>query len=417
MPLLKLPFGSSHNPQESSSRGSSEATPSGSKWTLLRQSVRRPTLSPLPRTITDQISTEIYELIIDHLDHTPSLLACNLVCRSWTPRSKCLLLERMICRPVPLVAHGGFGPISCAVPDPLRGNGAVIYGTKDGIYRGTKDGSRPRLLSIRDVSQIDILSHENLVICLAGGNFMTMPLSALTSGACHDSAITRISKHVSCFTVYRSTVAGERHRLCALKGSTLSGTLKVYDVTGTNTFTLVSARELYIPLETYSVRFLSHTKLVAALRKGFAVEGGFEMVDLITLETQSLIDPDDPCHLEFSLKKAKPLAVFRVDAAFIVCYDKLAFYLDRRGNRTRNELAMRWTQPANAFALHEPYILAFCDMRVEVWNIETGAMVQKISGPYHLLNTPDSGEKVLGLSLLSGEIAEIVFREDAVPSS
>ncbi|KAF7356278.1 CNH-domain-containing protein [Mycena venus] len=190
--------------------------------------------------------------------------------------------------------------------------------------------------------------------------------------------------------------------------------LLVYDVSNNNQVsTLVPALELYIPLETYSVRFLSQTRLVAAIKKGFAVQGGFEMVDLVTAETQGLLDPDDPSPLDLAHKKVKPITVFRVDTVFLVCYNKHAFYIDRRGIRPLNKVVLRWTQPAHAFALHQPYILAFCDRGVEVWNIETGEMVQKIQGPYHLLNTPESGEKVLGLSLLSGEITEIVFHEHA----
>jgi hypothetical protein len=51
---------------------------------------------------------------------------------------------------------------------PLGASGGIIYGTTDGIYRGSKDGSRPRLLSIHDVSQIEILLDSNLFLCLAG---------------------------------------------------------------------------------------------------------------------------------------------------------------------------------------------------------------------------------------------------------
>ncbi|KAF7370284.1 Sulfhydryl oxidase [Mycena sanguinolenta] len=427
MPLLSF---TSRRSSKASLHTSSEPNQSSSKWDLLRQSIRTPALSPLPKAITDQISTEIYELIIDHLRYTPALLACNLVCRSWAPRCKHLLLERMVCHPIPLVAHGGFGSITCAVPDP-GGNGGIIYVPKDGIYRGTTNGARRRLLFLHDVSQIDLLPDSNLVICLAGGTFMTMSLSSLNSGTLQD--VHRISKHVSCFTVYRSTVVGERHRVCALKTSALSSTIKVYDVSGNNTVsTLVNAMELYIPLETYSVKFLSRTRLVAAIKIISTVRGGFELIDLVTAETQSLLEPDDPSHLHLSLKKAKPITVFRVDTIFLLCYDKLAFYIDRRGNMTRNEIVMRWAQSANAFGklyyiflfiminvvivLHMPYILAFCDARVEVWNIETGKMVQKIPGPYYLLSSPDLGERVLSLSLSSGDVTEIAFQKRAVPS-
>ncbi|KAJ7918677.1 CNH domain-containing protein [Mycena leptocephala] len=406
---MPFPF-TSHN-----SQGTSHST-SGSKWNLLRHSVKNSgpkSLVPFPKALTDQISTEIYELIIDHLGADKRcLLACSLVCRSWAPRSRCLLLGLMVCHPVPLVSHGGFGTVNCAVSDDQRASGGIIYGTTDGIYRGSKDGSRPRLLSIHDVSQIEILLDSNLFLCLAGGNFITIPLTVLYSGSSQETDITRISKHVSYFTVYRSTVSGESHRVCVLKSSTLSGTIKVFDVSGNNHVSrLLIATEFYIPLETYSVRFLSRTRLVAALKKGFGVEGGFEMVDVVTAETQSLLDSSDLSFGEFPLKKAKPVTVFRISSVFLVCHDKFAFYIDRRGSMTRKELVMQWTHPSSAFALHEPYIFAFCNMQVEVWNIETAKMVQKINGPYRLLNAPDSGDRVFSLSLLSGDVAEMVFNE------
>ncbi|KAJ7742885.1 CNH domain-containing protein [Mycena metata] len=341
---------------------------------------------PLAKVITDQISTEIDELIIDHLSNDKrSLLACNLVCRSWVPRSQMLLLEFLICRPVPLVSHGGFGSITCAIPAPDHPGfheGGVIYGTTDGVYRGLPDGARPRLLSIPAVSQIHILPDENLFLCLAGGEFITIPLGTVISGTCQDVDMTRLSKHVSAFAVYRPTVAGESRRVCVLKSSSLSSTIKVFDVTGYHqVWTLVRVQQSYIPRETYSIHFLSRTRIAVGIKTGGStLPGGFEVVDLVTLETQSLLDPADPS-LEFAFTRVKPVAVFRVFGIFLVCYDKFAFYINRNGGMTRNNRLMRWTRPANGFALHLPYILAFCDAHVEVWNLETAKVAQKIQNP------------------------------------
>ncbi|KAJ7698983.1 CNH domain-containing protein [Mycena rosella] len=365
--------------------------------------------------ITEQISTEIHELIIDHLrDDRRSLLACNLVCRSWVPRSRCLLLESMVCRPVPMVSHGGFGKILCAVSYRQGGTDGLIYGTTDGVYRGSENGARLRLLSIHGVSKLEILLDANLFLCLADGVFMSMPLNTLIAGTCHDTDITRISKHASFFDVYRGRTAGESQRVCVLKKSSLSGTIKIFDVSGNQQVsTLVNAQELYIPLEVNSLRFLSSTRLAAALKKGFAVQGGFELVDLTTTETQTLLDPGDSA-LEFAHKKMKPITVFRVSDLFLVCYDKCGFYIDRRGNMARNKRLMRWDFAPIAFALHDPYLLAFSDMRVEVWNIETAEMVQKINTPYYLLNAPESGEKILALSPTSDDVVEMVFRDHGI---
>jgi hypothetical protein len=49
---------------------------------------------------------------------------------------------------------------------------------------------------------------------------------------------------------------------------------------------------------------------------------GFEIIDLETLETQPLLDHQDPS-LKFVLSRptARPLTVFRVDTDFLLCYD------------------------------------------------------------------------------------------------
>jgi len=53
---------------------------------------------------------------------------------------------------------------------------------------------------------------------------------------------------------------------------------------------------------------------------------GFLIVDLETLDTQPLVDPTDPS-LEFIEKKdnLRPLAIFRVDTEFLLCYDGVSY--------------------------------------------------------------------------------------------
>ena len=49
---------------------------------------------------------------------------------------------------------------------------------------------------------------------------------------------------------------------------------------------------------------------------------GFEIVDLETLDTQGLLDPADSS-LDFVQKResARPIAIYRVDGDFLLCYD------------------------------------------------------------------------------------------------
>ncbi|KAJ7711449.1 hypothetical protein B0H16DRAFT_1480355 [Mycena metata] len=285
-------------------------------------------LVPLPKYMTEHIFTEIYESIIDFLSgDKATLAACNLVCRAWAPRSKMLLqriLELMVCQPVHLISHDGLGTVTCAVNLPDHSAG-MIYGATSGIYRGSNDGSVFQLLSLRHVSQMEILPYADLLLCLA---------------------------------------------------------VKIFDVVSNpQSSTLVKSQEFYIPHEGSSVRFITSTRLIMAIKD--TGRGGFEVVDLPTLESDSLLLASDPL-LQFAMKGETPMLTFRVSDIFLVCYD----------------------------ALHLPYILVFCGTHVEVWDIELGKLVQKIQGRYRLLNRPNSGDEILSES--SGRIMKMVFNERPV---
>jgi hypothetical protein len=58
--------------------------------------------------------------------------------------------------------------------------------------------------------------------------------------------------------------------------------------------------------------------------------------------------------------------------------------------------------------LHEPYLLVFDHLCIDVWSIETGQLVQSIWGGHMLLNSPLSGETILA-SHDEVHIVELVF--------
>lgn len=74
-------------------------------------------------------------------------------------------------------------------------------------------------------------------------------------------------------------------------------------------------QEFYIPVESSSIHYLK-TKLCVGCTKGF------EIVDLETLDTQALLDPSDSS-LEFVQKRddVKPMAIYRIESDFLLCYD------------------------------------------------------------------------------------------------
>ena len=83
-------------------------------------------------------------------------------------------------------------------------------------------------------------------------------------------------------------------------------------------------------MESSSIHYLK-TKLCVGCTKGF------EIVDLETLDTQALLDPSDAT-LDFVQKRedVRPMAIFRIDNDFLLCYDGLYhvnFFLTSRLTR------------------------------------------------------------------------------------
>lgn len=55
---------------------------------------------------------------------------------------------------------------------------------------------------------------------------------------------------------------------------------------------------------------------------------GFEIVDLETLETQGLLDPED-ASLDFVKRREnlRPMALYRIQNEFLLCYDGAFFFM------------------------------------------------------------------------------------------
>ena len=141
----------------------------------------------------------------------------------------------------------------------------------------------------------------------------------------------RIAAHTSFF---RSGVCVGRTFVCVVKTSPLSSTIKIFEpidqnVRGRNkpTFrkllqggndTLRIYKEFYIPVQSSSIHFL-RTKLCVAC------VNGFEIIDPDTLDTQGLLDPSDES-LDFVRRRGdntrpKPVAIYRIENEFLLCYD------------------------------------------------------------------------------------------------
>ncbi|EJD07321.1 CNH-domain-containing protein [Fomitiporia mediterranea MF3/22] len=304
-----------------------------------------------------------------------------------------VMRERSMVFDTVTLSEGFFtGPnrVNCAAPFDFGRR--VAYGTNDGVYfSNLREPNRHpvRVLGLPDTTQIDVLEEFQLLIVLSEHSVITFPLEALSE---HDPMgglrrAKRISSHTSFF---KAGMCLGKTLVCVVKASQLSSTIKAlepieYAVRGKNkpTFkkliqggndTLRLFREFYIPVESSSIHYLK-TKLCVGCTKGF------EIVDLETLDTQALLDPSDGS-LDFVQKRddVRPMAIYRIENDFLLCYDEFAFYVNKSGWRARKWFMVYWEGHPRSFALYYPYVLAFEPTFVEVRHVETGALTQIVQG-------------------------------------
>ncbi|KAJ7656356.1 CNH-domain-containing protein [Mycena polygramma] len=315
--------------------------------------------------------------------------------RKWVEniaKQQTAMRERSMVFDTVALSEGFFGAnkVNCAAP--FSGGRRIVYGTDDGVYiSDLRDISKDpvKVLALLDVSQVDVLEDYQLLIVLSERQVLTFPLDALdpmdpTAGL---KRAKRIATHTSFF---KAGFCLGRVLVCIVKSTQLSSTFKALEpieqtvrgrakptfkklLQGGND-TLKPFREFYIPVESTSIHYLK-TRMCIGCSKGF------EIVDLESLETQGLLDPADES-LEFVRKREnlRPMAIYRINNDFLLCYDEFAFYVNKTGRRSRKEFMVFWEGTPTGFALHEPYVLAFEPSFVEIRHIETGLMSQVIQG-------------------------------------
>ncbi|KAI0091488.1 CNH domain-containing protein [Irpex rosettiformis] len=284
----------------------------------------------------------------------------------------------------------GSNRVNCAAP--FSQGRRAVYGTFDGVYISNlwEPHREPmKVLALADVTQVDVLEEYQLLIVLAEGVVVTFPLDALdprdpTSGV---KRAKRIASHISFF---KAGICLGKTLVCVVKASGLSSTIKALEPIDTQTRgknkptfkkilqggndTLRPVKEFYIPVQSSSIHFLK-TRLC------IGCTNGFEIVDLETLDTQGLLDPAD-ASLDFVRKKEglRPMAIFRIENEFLLCYDEFAFYVNKTGWRSRKQFMICWEGSPTGFALHYPYILAFEPTFVEIRSVLTSSISQIIQG-------------------------------------
>ncbi|KAM0753215.1 RhoGEF Rgf2 [Meredithblackwellia eburnea MCA 4105] len=283
----------------------------------------------------------------------------------------------------------GTNRVTCAAP--FDNGNRMVYGTDNGVYLSDlRDKSKVpvKVISVPNVTQLDVLEEQGILVVLADKAVQTFFVDHLDPGDAIGAAkrAKKISSHA---TFFKAGQCLGRTLVCVVKSGSVSSTIKTLEpishdrnkkqaplrkfLQGSNEALRVF-KEFYIPTESSSVHFLK-SKLCVGCTKGF------EIVDLETLDTQGLLDPADSS-LDFVQKRenARPIAIYRVDGEFLLCYDEFAFYVNKNGWRAKSNWIIQWEGFPTSFALHYPYVLAFEPTFVEVRHVESGALMQIIPG-------------------------------------
>ncbi|KAI8605082.1 CNH domain-containing protein [Dissophora ornata] len=287
----------------------------------------------------------------------------------------------------------------------------LVIGTDAGVFVGRPKGQFIKIIPRERVSQVDVLEDERILLVLAEKQLLAYGFEVMDpNDSTPNKRFKKLGSSVSFFKIgvwQNKTLVGlVKNSVNALDQSSTVKTLEPIEqggskknkhslrtmLRGGNTELFRLYKDFYVPRETNSLHFLRNTLCVGCSK-------GFELIDLTNLNTQELLDVNDPT-LDFVHKKdenLKPLAIYRVGSgdsfSFLLCYEDFAFYVDKVGRRARNGWIIHWEGVPTFCALSLPYVIAFDPSFIEIRHVETGDLVQIIPGNnirclYHVVNQP-----------------------------
>ena len=259
-----------------------------------------------------------------------------------------------------------------------------------------------RVLDCKSVTEIEVLEQHQILLVLTEKTVYSFSMEALDPDD-SNAAISKRGRKICHANFFKAGVCQGEQLVCCVKTSALSSTIKVYEPMDSMTKKskksglakmLASSQdvlkplkvilsiyckhgltfqEFYIPTESSSIHFLRSKLCVGCAR-------GFEVVSLDTLEAQSLLDQADRS-LDFVQRKEniKPVHIERIATEFLLCYTDYSFFVNRNGWRARPDWMITWEGTPQAFAIFNPYILAFEPSFIEIRHMETGMLMHIIT--------------------------------------
>ncbi|KAI9266632.1 CNH domain-containing protein [Phascolomyces articulosus] len=299
----------------------------------------------------------------------------------------------------------GPGKINCSVPF-VSANGAqkLAIGTSTGVYFKTIDQGRARpIIALKNVTQIGVMQKYQILLVLADKELHAYPLNLLDnpkSPRAPSSLVEVISDPVHFFQV--GVCSGEDMLIYArqkalstlfiackptrsadqINSSGGSGyRSRLFGSHSSKSKWFSTYKEFSVGAKATNLHFLK-AKFAVVCERAFEIIDPEDLVDGHTIP-----DEQDPQFdfLEQRRDGLKPLAMYRMQGKFLMCYNKFAFYVNNRNQQLvpRDETSQflcEWESNPEHIVFQYPYVLAFDPRFIEIRHVVTGDLVQMIPG-------------------------------------
>ena len=284
-------------------------------------------------------------------------------------------------------------------------------GTDHGLFGGPADdlSSMRLILDTPEVSQVEFIQPWKLCLVVADKKLMVYPIGIIKESC--SANVVRLGRKISSkVSFFRIGVNYDSTYLAVVKTKLLYTAIKVFEFIESNDPARKKGRlvgfidrlksntsledfrlykEIHLPSQTLSLTFLK-TKIC------IGCDRGFELIDISTLQSQSLLDVSDES-LAFVVDKENlaPLGLYKLDdTEFMLCYQEFGICVDKMGRNTRPNSdkgpAMTWLCSPHGCYYRPPFIFLFATNMIEIRNVITGNLVQVIPvSRGHFLECPD----------------------------
>ncbi|KAF9785479.1 CNH domain-containing protein [Thelephora terrestris] len=325
------------------------------------------------------------------------------------------------------------GKVTCSVPfSTPDGRALVAIGCAEGVWIGFRHDSRSmrQVVHLRMVTQCAMLEDFGIFIVLADKSLFAYYIEALVPSSYEAGNASQTpqelsgNKDVQFFTV---GMINGRTLIIYMKKKNHDSVFRVLEPVITkiypkskpqpsigSRFGLRSQRsewfrvypDFFLPSDSYDLLFLK-ARIVILCSKGF------EIMDLSDFKSVTIPQREDP-RLEMLAKRAescRPIGMFGFsDEELLLCYDEFGLYVSRFGEISRTG-TVEWEGKAERVAWHPPYILLFDPQFIEIRHVETGRLVQIISGNDMRCSWDGRGTY---RAIPEGALAEVVSQEPRV---